>query len=96
MNFSIEEINEVLGKIDFNLWSEPTDPVKRIRGHQGIAEGSASQGEYNEFFDIYPTSIPDYFVKVTIQTDSYGEDEKVKGIKIVKGKEKTITVYEVE
>jgi len=73
MNFKIEEINEVLGKIDFNLWSE-----------------------YNEFFDVYPTSTPDYFVKVTIQTDSYGEDQKIRGIKIVKGKEKTITVYEVE
>ena len=95
MNFSIEEINEVLGKIDFNLWSKPQDPIKRISGHQGVVEG-ASQGEYNEFFDIYPTSNPSYFVKVTITTDSYGEEEKVKGIKIVKGKEKTITVYEVE
>ena len=97
MNFSIEEINEVLGKIDFNLWSEPKDPVKRVNGKQTILEDSeGSQGEHNEFFDIYPTSNPEYFFKVTVHTDSYGCDERVKGIKIVKGKEKTVTVYEVE
>ena len=70
--------------------------VQEIKGHQGLGSYGESQGEYNETFIFYkhkdfPENI---FLRETIETDSYGDNEYTASITFVEGKEKTVTIYE--
>ena len=68
------------------------------KGHIGIPEGydDGSQGEYNESFKFYKhPGLPEgVFMRETYQTDSYGSNESLTNIEFVKGREKTIKVFE--
>ncbi len=67
-------------------------------GHIGVKSSYSrdNEGEYNEYFKFYkhPQLNDGFFFKETYITDSYGHNEQLNKLEIVKGKEKTITVYE--
>lgn len=66
-------------------------------GYQGVPEnGEGYQGEYNKKFKFYkhPGLPENVFLKVTIQTDSYGDNESITEYQFVEGKAKQITVFE--
>ena len=98
MNFKI--INEIL-KDTYLLTNEFTKKPKYLQFvtredvHQ--MDGSESQGDYNEYFIVWEIKDPnfkDIFLKVTIQTDSYGDNEFVYGIEFTKATKKTVLSYE--
>jgi len=72
--------------------------VQTQQGHIGIPDswGDGNQGEYNEAFKFYKhPGLPEgVFMKETYHTDSYGERDSLVDVQFVKGKEKTITVFE--
>ena len=97
MEFSIEQLNEMLSKVDFNPCEEPDNAKERKDGHQGVVNAEYGvQGESNIFYDIYETPNKEYFLRATVETDSYGDSEKVIKLDIVKAAPKTITIYEIE
>ena len=70
--------------------------VTSLNGHQGIEDYEGSQGDYNETFEFYqhPDMPKNLFLKITMRTDSYGDNDFIHELQFVEGKEKTITVYE--
>lgn len=54
------------------------------------------QEVYNRTFKVYrhPNFPEGIFMKETYKTDNYGGDDRLYSVEFVKGKEKTITVYE--
>lgn len=67
------------------------------KGHIGVPdESEGEQDEYNETFKFYkhPGLPEDTFMRETYNSDSYGYDDFLVKIDFVKGKAKTITVYE--
>jgi len=52
------------------------------------------QGEYDEFDEIYKSPIDGIFIKLRVQTDSYGNNENVVGIEFVQAKQKVVDTYE--
>jgi hypothetical protein len=65
--------------------------VNTIKGDTELYEEG-----YNETFEFYqhPEMPKNIFMKITIRTDSYGDNDFIHEIQFVEGKEKTITVYE--
>lgn len=90
-SISIKVLNELL--------SNSTKRKYRVtieKGHQGVSEGEGYQGEYNETFELYkhPELPENIFLKITMRTDSYGDNDFIHEIQFVEGREKTIIVYE--
>lgn len=57
--------------------------------------GDGLQGEKNTFYKIYQIiEYPEYYLKVTYFTDSYGDNEYIKGAELVQPVEKLIKVFE--
>lgn len=54
-----------------------------------------SQGEQGLTYEVYDIGLEaGMFVKLSITTDSYGDNESISGLEFVQGKEKKVTVYE--
>jgi len=72
--------------------------INSVSGHRGIEADAyyGRQGEYNETFIYYrhPEFPENIFMKETYRTDSYGNGDMLQSVEFVKGKEKTITVFE--
>ncbi len=87
---SIEVLNEV-------LTNKKNYFTQKEMGHIGVPDNhEGSQGEYNEHFNYYrhhdfPEGV---FMRETIHTDSYGDDESVIKIEFVEGVERTVIIYE--
>jgi len=64
-----------------------SDVVRKI-------DENGEQGEEGLSYEIYPLPINGIFIKLTITTDSYGNDERVSGVEFVRPLQKTITNYE--
>ena len=66
------------------------------QGHQGVHSGDGNQGEYNETIKYYQhPGLPEgIFMQEVYQSDSYGDNYGITSVSFVKGKAKTITVYE--
>jgi len=93
---SIKTINELLEDIHKSSYVKKYF-INKQDGHKGVLDGSdGSQGEYNEYFEFYqhPSLNENVFLRVTFNTDSYGDNESISSIQFVEGKAKTITVYE--
>lgn len=56
--------------------------------------GGESEGDYDEITEIFSLGVDDLHIKLEIRTDSYGDNEFVYSIKIVKPVVKTITDFE--
>jgi len=72
--------------------------VQEVSGHIGVPANhwDGVQGEYNETFIFYkhPELPEGVFMRETYHTDSYGEGKALISVEFVKGKEKTVTVFE--
>ena len=90
-SISLKVLNEILSQDRKYFLNEE-------RGHIGIGDDAddGSQGDYNETFKFYkhPEMPENTFLRVTYQTDSYGDNENITEMKFVEGKAKTITVFE--
>ena len=92
MNYKL--INEALsdlGSLRYNL--------KKFRkvSSQTIIDnlrGDERQGEYNETIEIYSLAEDDLHLKLVLRTNSYGEDESVHSIQVVKPTVKQVTDFE--
>ncbi len=56
-------------------------------------DGEGSQGDTNLKYEVYEAG-PGAFIKLTINSDSYGNNEFVAGLQFVNPSPKTVTVYE--
>lgn len=56
--------------------------------------GREEQGKSNEIYEIYPTDEKDIFIRLTINSDSYGCNEFVNGVEFVSPVQKQVTNYE--
>lgn len=56
--------------------------------------GGDSQGEYDELIEIYSLGEDDLHLKLILRTDSYGDNEFVSSIQIVKPIVKQVTDFE--
>lgn len=68
------------------------------KGHIGISDNAynGSQGEYNETFNYYkhPELPEGIFMRETLQSNSYGDNDSIVKIEFVEGIEKTVKVFE--
>lgn len=56
--------------------------------------GDDRQGEYNEIIEIYELGEDDLHIKLVLRSDSYGDNESVHSIQIVKPVVKQVTDFE--
>ena len=90
MDKLIKAFNEVMS-------NKKVHKTQEITGHIGVPENyEGSQGEYNEKFIFYKhKDFPEgVFLRETLQTDSYGDNESIVEVKFVEGKEKIVTIFE--
>jgi hypothetical protein len=91
-SINIKVLNELLSSSSKGKYR-----IHTAEGHQGIPDSyEGSQGDYNETFEFYqhPEMPKNMFLKVTMHTDSYGDNDFIYELQFVEGKEKTITIYE--
>jgi len=90
-SISIKVLNELM-----SVSTKRKYKINQLPGHNGVDSGDSHQGEYNETFEFYqhPEMPKNIFLKITMRTDSYGENDFIHEIQFVEGKEKTITIYE--
>lgn len=56
--------------------------------------GGESQGEFDELIEVYSLGVDDLHLKLTLRTDSYGDNEYVHSVQIVKPIVKQVTDFE--
>ena len=93
-SIEIELLNKILGSI--NRSNKELVFVEKILGYQGIPTNfEGIQGEYNEYHEIYSIkSLPELFLKVTYNTDSYGDSTYISSTKFVKKVKKEVNIYD--
>jgi hypothetical protein len=65
------------------------DVLKEIKNPDG------EQGEEGLTYEFYEVKGEEnLFIRLTITTDSYGDNESIQGVQFVRPKEKTVTVFE--
>lgn len=88
-NEFLKYLNTVL--VDLDVFRSKHKPIN-VQTIKEIEEGG-EQGESGISYEIYKLQY-DLYIKLEINTDSYGYNEFVGGIQFVKPKQKTISVYE--
>lgn len=93
-SIEIELLNRILSNM--GRGNKELSFVDKILGHQGIPSGyEGMQGEYNEYHEIYSIrSLPELFIKVTYNTNSYGDSERITSTKFVKKVKKEVNIYD--
>lgn len=90
---SLEKINEALSDIDCLRYGHKK--FKKVSSNIiDNLRGDERQGEYNEIIEVYSLGINDLHIKLTLRTDSYGSDETVYSVQIVKPVIKQVTDFE--
>jgi len=90
---NLKLINEALSNIEalrhnhkkFKKVSDNT--IDNLRGEE-------RQGEYNEIIEVYSLGQDDLHIKLVLRTDSYGDNESVQSVQIVKPIIKQVTDFE--
>lgn len=91
MSYSV--INEALSDIESLRYN--SKKFKKISNSLiDNLRGDERQGEYNEIIEVYSLGIDDLHIKLTLRTDSYGDNEFVHSIQIVKPVVKQVTDFE--
>lgn len=90
--------------MDYKLINEALSNIPQLRygkKFQKVASnkidnlrGGESPGDYDEIIEIFSLGVDDLHIKLEMRTDSYGDNEFVHSIKIVKPVVKTITDFE--
>ncbi len=90
---SYKLINEALSDIEGLRYNHKT--FKKVSNELiDNLRGDDRQGEYNEVIEIYSLGADDLHIKLTLRTNSYGYDEAVHSIQIVKPIVKQVTDFE--
>ena len=91
MNYKL--INEALKDISALRWKHPK--FKKVSDSKvDNLRGGESQGEYDELIEVYSLGEDDLHLKLVLRTDSYGYNEYVHSIQIVKPIVKQVTDFE--
>lgn len=93
----IDVINTALSDISSLRYSGSSGKFKRLsQTNDGVIQDThyGSQGDHNTIEEVYDIGLGDFCLKLTLHSDSYGNDEFVIGIKIVKPVKKEVIVYE--
>lgn len=90
---SLEKINEALSDIDNlryghkNFKKVSSSTIDNLRGDE-------RQGEYDEIIEVYSLGVDDLHIKLVLRTDSYGSNEAVHSVQVVKPVIKQVTDFE--
>lgn len=98
----LKKINEILKNISRIKGSKTCDVpdlgklvrIKKETIHEMI--DGEEQGGWNEYEEIFSIPGEEIFLKLNIQTDSYGSNDHISKIQFVKESKKTVIVYEYE
>ena len=91
MNYKL--INEALNDIPTLRWKHPK--FKKVSDNKiDNFRVEERQGEYDELIEIYSLGEDDLHIKLVLRTDSYGDNEFVNSIQIVKPIVKQVTDFE--
>ena len=91
MNYKL--INEALKDISELRWKHPK--FKKVSDSKiDNLRGGESEGEYDELIEVYSLGEDDLHLKLVLRTDSYGDNEYVHSIQIVKPIVKQATDFE--
>lgn len=85
-----KQLNKFLA--DIESIRSGTPEAKEVK--KEIEDPDGEQGEEGVSFEVYKTSFDGMYVKLTIKTDSYGDNERITGIQFVKPTTKTVSVFE--
>ena len=91
MNYKL--INEALKDISELRWKHLK--FKKVSDSKiDNLRGGESEGEYDELIEVYSLGENDLHLKLVLRTDSYGDNEYVHSIQIVKPIVKQVTDFE--
>ena len=89
-----KQFNETFGNLVNFRYQNRSKMIERITIHEmDNSYGEGSQGESNIYHEIYSWD-SEMFIRLTINTDSYGSNEFINGIAFVKPIQKTISSFE--
>ena len=80
--------------MDYTLLNEKLKVLSSLRRGKPVFKTNTNGEEGDQTWEEVYQFTPDIFVKLTIEVDSYGENEYIKGIQFVKPIIKTITDFE--
>lgn len=87
-----KQINEALGNLINFRYKNRSKLIEKIVEKE-INSEYGEQGESSIFHEVYPFN-NEVFIKLTINTDSYGYNEFINGVQFVKPIQKTVTSFE--
>lgn len=87
-----KQINEALGNLTNFRYENRSKLIEKIVEYE-INSEYGQQGESSIFHEIYPFD-GEIFIKLTLNTDSYGYNEFINGVQFVKPAQKTVTIFE--
>lgn len=96
MQIELSVVNEILENLENIRGSYGNKTFKKI-SQETIYEinnsyGDGEQGAEGQSYEIY--EYKGMFIKLDVRTDSYGDNEFVRGVQFVEPIEKTVLVYE--
>jgi len=77
--------------MDYKKINEALRDISAIRNKKAVETVKTDEDTTDE---VYPSEIEDVFIKLTVTTDSYGDNEKITSIQFVSPVTKNITNYE--
>jgi len=85
-------LNKLLEDLQVFRHTNRTKLVERITLKE-VDKDYGSQGDTSVYHEVYPFD-GEMFIRLTINTDSYGYNEFINGIQFVKPIQKTVTMFE--
>lgn len=88
-------INEALSDINTLRYNGMKGKFTKVTNEKvDNLRGGESQGEYDEIIEIYSLGQDDLHLKLTLRTDSYGDNENIVSVQIVKPIVKQVTDFQ--
>lgn len=84
-----EQLNEVLKDLNALRWGSNKITQQVLK----TIDPDGEQGESGLSYEVYKLT-DDLYIKLTIGTDSYGDNEHVTGVEFVQPKQKVVTEFE--
>jgi len=87
--------------MDYKMLNETLKDLRKLRrGKTEFTEiineidGEGDQGEEGLKYEVYHIPKTEFYIRLEIRTDSYGDNQSVTGIQFVKPTEKIVKVFE--
>lgn len=93
----IKKINEILSHIGEMVYDYGSNPYKKVIDicDNKVDKYIGSRGEYNTITRVFDLNSDNLFLKIELQTDSYGNNELISSIQFVKPIVKQVTDFEI-